>query len=141
MTAPSAAACRDKSIASCLISFDCPEDEWISLRTTNIVERLNKEFKRRTKPMEIMAGEAACYRLLAFTVQDLFFKLNLNPAIQTSSFCRGVIANGPGFTVACNLDPQAINTIVDQIPGDRLGPPLGELPVKFIITVTIGMTA
>jgi len=24
-----------------------PDEEWISLRTTNIVERLNKEFKRK----------------------------------------------------------------------------------------------
>jgi transposase InsO family protein len=37
-----------------------------ALRTTNIIERLNKEFKRRTKSIEIVAGENACYRLLAF---------------------------------------------------------------------------
>ena len=46
--------------------LDFPEDEWISLRTSNVIERLNKEFKRRTKPMEIVPGEEACYRLLAF---------------------------------------------------------------------------
>jgi putative transposase len=50
----------------CLTFFSFPEEEWISLRTTNIIERLNKEFKRRTKPMEIVAGENACYLLLAF---------------------------------------------------------------------------
>ncbi|MDY6854495.1 MAG: hypothetical protein SWO11_07275 [Thermodesulfobacteriota bacterium] len=33
------------------------------MRTTNIIERLNKEFKRRTKPMEIVAGENPCYTL------------------------------------------------------------------------------
>ncbi|MDY6856236.1 MAG: transposase [Thermodesulfobacteriota bacterium] len=33
------------------------------MRTTNIIERLNKEFKRRTKPMEIVAGEKAFYTL------------------------------------------------------------------------------
>ena len=33
---------------------------------TNIIERLNKEFKRRTKSMEIVAGETSCYLLLAF---------------------------------------------------------------------------
>jgi putative transposase len=49
-----------------LTFFTCPEEEWISLRTTNIIERLNKEFKRRTKPMEIVAGEQTCYALLAF---------------------------------------------------------------------------
>ena len=63
---PSAVKCLENSIDSCLTFFMCPEEEWISLRTTNIIERLNKEFKRRTKPMEIVAGENACYMLLAF---------------------------------------------------------------------------
>lgn len=63
---PSAVKCLHKSLNACLVFFDFPEEQWISLRTTNIIERLNKEFKRRTKPMEIVAGEAACYRLLAF---------------------------------------------------------------------------
>lgn len=63
---PSAVNTLERSLASCLTFFSFPEDEWISLRTTNIIERLNKEFKRRTKPMEIVAGESACYRLLAF---------------------------------------------------------------------------
>ena len=63
---PSAVSCLDQTIDSCLTFFTCPPEEWISLRTTNIIERLNKEFKRRTKPMEIVAGEQACYTLLAF---------------------------------------------------------------------------
>lgn len=63
---PSAVKCLDRSIDSCLTFFHFPEEEWISLRTTNVIERLNKEFKRRTKPMEIVAGEQACYTLLAF---------------------------------------------------------------------------
>jgi putative transposase len=63
---PSAVSCLDQTIESCLTFFTGPQEEWISLRTTNIIERLNKEFKRRTKPMEIVAGEQACYTLLAF---------------------------------------------------------------------------
>jgi putative transposase len=63
---PSAVKSLSQSIDSCLTFFSFPEDEWISLRTTNVIERLNKEFKRRTKSMEIVAGEDACYRLLAF---------------------------------------------------------------------------
>jgi putative transposase len=51
---------------ACLTFFNFPSAEWISLRTTNIIERLNKEFRRRTKTMEIVAGETSCYRLLAF---------------------------------------------------------------------------
>ena len=63
---PSAVKCLQASSKACLTFMDFPEDEWISLRTTNVIERLNKEFKRRTKPMEIVPGEEACYRLLAF---------------------------------------------------------------------------
>ncbi len=59
---PSAVSCLDKTIETCLTFFNCPEEEWISLRTTNIIERLNKEFKRRTKPMEIMAGNKPATR-------------------------------------------------------------------------------
>ena len=78
-TMPSAVACLDKTIASCLAFFDFPEEEWISLRTTNIIERLNKEFKRRTKPMEIVAGESACYRLLAFISLRMELHWRSNP--------------------------------------------------------------
>jgi putative transposase len=63
---PSAVKSLDNSLESCLTLFSFPQEEWISLRTTNIIERFNKEFKRRTKPMEIIAGENTCYRLLAF---------------------------------------------------------------------------
>jgi len=64
---PSATKCLAQSLKSCFTFYNDPEEEeWISIRTTNLIERLNKEFKRRTKPMEIVAGEASCYRLLAF---------------------------------------------------------------------------
>ena len=63
---PSAVQCLSNSLDACLAFFAFPEEEWLSLRTTNSIERLNKEFKRRTKPMEIVAGEDACYLLLAF---------------------------------------------------------------------------
>ena len=63
---PSAVKCLENSLESCLTYLRFPEEEWICLRTTNVIERVNKEFKRRTKPMEIMAGERSCYTLLAF---------------------------------------------------------------------------
>lgn len=63
---PSAVKSLRQAIDACLTFFSFPQEQWISLRTTNVIERLNKEFKRRTKSMEIVAGEDACYRLLAF---------------------------------------------------------------------------
>ena len=76
---PSAVKCFGNSIESCLTFFMCPDEEWISLRTTNIIERLNKEFKRRTKPMEIVAGENACYTLLAFVSLKMEIHWRANP--------------------------------------------------------------
>ncbi len=63
---PSAVKCLENSLQACLTYLNLPEEEWVCLRTTNVIERLNKEFKRRTKPMEILAGERSCYTLLAF---------------------------------------------------------------------------
>jgi putative transposase len=76
---PSAVKSLRQSINACLTFFKYPEEEWISLRTTNIVERLNKEFKRRTKPMEIVAGENACYRLLTFISLKMELSWRANP--------------------------------------------------------------
>jgi putative transposase len=76
---PSAVACLERSLESCLTFFHFPQEEWISLRTTNIIERLNKEFKRRTRPMEIMAGELSCYRLLAFISLRMELHWRANP--------------------------------------------------------------
>ena len=76
---PSAVSCLERSLDACLTFFSFPEEEWISLRTTNIIERLNKEFKRRTKSMEIVAGEAACYRLLAFISLRMELHWRSNP--------------------------------------------------------------
>lgn len=71
---PSATKSLSNSLNACLTFFSFPEEEWISLRTTNAIERLNKEFKRRTKPMEIVVGENPCYLLLAF----ISLKMELN---------------------------------------------------------------
>lgn len=76
---PSAVKSLERSIESCLTFFNFPEEEWISLRTTNIIERLNKEFKRRTRPMEIVAGEHACYTLLAFICIKMEMHWRSNP--------------------------------------------------------------
>lgn len=76
---PSAVKCLESSLEACLTFFSFPEEEWISLRTTNIIERLNKEFRRRTKPMEIVAGEQACYTLLAFISLKMELHWRSNP--------------------------------------------------------------
>jgi putative transposase len=63
---PSAVGCLERALESALTFFKFPAEEWLGLRTTNIIERLNKEFKRRTKILEIVASEKVLYNLLAF---------------------------------------------------------------------------
>ena len=63
---PSAVKSLENSIDSCLTFYSFPEQEWISLRTTNVIERLNKEFKRRTKPMEIVGRRKILLPLIGF---------------------------------------------------------------------------
>jgi putative transposase len=76
---PSAVKSLSQSIDACLTFFKFPDEEWISLRTSNIIERLNKEFRRRTKTMEIVVGEDACYRLLAFISLKMELSWRSNP--------------------------------------------------------------
>jgi len=76
---PSAVATLERSLESCLTYMRFPEEHWVSLRTTNIIERVNKEFKRRTKPMEIVAGELSCYKLLAFISLKMELHWRANP--------------------------------------------------------------
>jgi putative transposase len=71
---PDAVNCLERHLPSCLTFYSFPKEDWISLRTTNAIERVNKEFKRRTKPMEILAGEKSAYLLLSF----IAYKMELN---------------------------------------------------------------
>lgn len=72
--APSAVQSLSQVIDETLTFFSFPAEHWLALRTTNAIERVNKEFKRRTRPMEIVAGESSAYRLLCF----IALKMELN---------------------------------------------------------------
>ena len=61
---PSAVPYLENNLESCLTYLKSAEEEWISLRITNSIESLNKKFKRRTNPMEILAGERSAFRIL-----------------------------------------------------------------------------
>ena len=90
---PSAVKCLETSLDSCLTYLHFPEEEWICLRITNVIERVNKEFKRRTRPMEIVAGERACYTLLAFVCLKMELRWRSKPigkVAQQSAFIKKI---------------------------------------------------
>ena len=61
-----AVACIEKDLDSLVSHFKFPRKLWRSLKTTNAVERIHKEVKRRSRAMEAM-GETTLTSLLAFT--------------------------------------------------------------------------
>ncbi len=65
-----AVACLKKDLDSLLVHYRFDERFWRALKTTNAIERLNKEFKRRTKSMETV-GESTLQVILAFTALRL----------------------------------------------------------------------
>jgi len=64
--------CLEKDLESLLAHYKFEKSLWRSLRTTNPVERVNKELKRRTKSMETI-GEKTLMILVAFTAMRLEF--------------------------------------------------------------------
>ena len=77
----------ERDLDSLLRFFRWEVPYWPSLRTTNPIERVNKEFKRRTKAMEIVRGEATMYRLLAYVALTLNFAWRKYALSTPRHFC------------------------------------------------------
>jgi transposase-like protein len=68
----------EKDLAALMCHYDFPREHWSALRTTNPIERVNKEFKRRSKSMEQMGADGLKV-LLAFTALRLEFGWSTTP--------------------------------------------------------------
>jgi putative transposase len=69
---PKAVHCLEKDIENLLVFFNQDKKLWVKLRTTNMIERLFKELRRRTRPMSLFANVASCERI----IYALFAKYN-----------------------------------------------------------------
>jgi putative transposase len=78
-----AVACLEKDIEALLVHYTYPPEHWDALRTTNPIERVNKEFKRRSKAMEVV-GPDGLKVLLAFTALRLEFGWSTTPINSNS---------------------------------------------------------
>ncbi len=61
-----AVQCLEKDLDSLLQFFKFDREFWVALRTTNSIETINRQLKRRTKGMDTM-GEQTLECVLAFT--------------------------------------------------------------------------
>jgi putative transposase len=82
---PTAVQIIERDLDALLTFFQFDPTYWTSLRTTNPIERLNKEFKRRTKAMEVTGGEISTYRCLAYVAQTMEYRWSFHPLSQWSA--------------------------------------------------------
>jgi len=69
--APKLAHWAEQAIPEGLTVFDFPESHRRRLRTSNSIERLNKEIKRRTRLAALFPNEASCLRLVSAIVMEI----------------------------------------------------------------------
>jgi putative transposase len=67
--APAAVACLERDLEELLAFFACPKIHWKRLRTTNVIERLFVEVRRRIRTMCAFTTRSSCERIL-FSVFD-----------------------------------------------------------------------
>jgi putative transposase len=73
-----AVSCLSKDLNSLLTHYKFDSQYWRALKTTNAIERVNKELKRRTKSMETL-GERSLKSVVVFTALRLEMGWRLNP--------------------------------------------------------------
>lgn len=89
--------CLEKDLDSLLVHYRFEPSFWTALRTTNSIERINKELKRRYKSMEKI-GESSLTCLLAFTALRLEmgwqnYRVNSNATLNLKHINTNVIEN------------------------------------------------
>lgn len=97
--APKAAALLDASAEEILAVYQLPEAHRKRMRSTNMLERVNQEIKRRTRVIRIFPNEQACVRLVSTLMMELnqewMERIYLNMEVNTEN-----TAAGPGKAAA-----------------------------------------
>ena len=70
-TAPNAATWAEKNVPEGLTVFQIPKEHRKRMRTTNMLERQNKELKRRTRVATLFPNEASLLRLVTAVLVEL----------------------------------------------------------------------
>jgi len=69
--APQLVAWAEEAIPEGFTVFALPDSHRRKLRTTNLVERLNQEIRRRTRVARLFPNEAACLRLVSAILMEI----------------------------------------------------------------------
>jgi transposase-like protein len=72
---PTAVACLQRDLEACLTFYDFPKEHWKTIRTTNVIERLFLEVKRRSKKMgTAFRNENSCLLMFYAVIRGINFK-------------------------------------------------------------------
>jgi len=69
---PRAVSCLEKDLEELLNFMDCPTDHWTKIRTTNGIERVFREVRKRLRPIGVFSNQASCERI----VYSVVYRLN-----------------------------------------------------------------
>ena len=69
--APELADWLEKNVPESLTVFCLPQAHRVKMRTTNLLENLNKQVKRRTRVATLFPSEASCLRLVSAVLMEL----------------------------------------------------------------------
>lgn len=71
VSAPRLSAWLEENLAEGFTVFDFPLEHRRSIRTTNSLERINKEIRRRTRVVGVFPNEASCLRLISALLMEI----------------------------------------------------------------------
>jgi putative transposase len=63
-SAPEFAAWLESNVPESFSVFDLPPEHWVKMRTSNMIERVNQELKRRTRVIHVFPNVASLLRLI-----------------------------------------------------------------------------
>lgn len=69
--APKLAIWMEENLAEGFTVFSFPKECWRRIRTSNMVERVNREIARRTRVASIFPNEASCERLISAILMEI----------------------------------------------------------------------
>jgi putative transposase len=88
VTAPRLSAWMEDNLAEGLTVFDFPLEHQRSIRTTNSLERVNKEIRRRTRVVGVFPNEASCLRLVSALLMETSEEWQIG-----KHYCAGKLVN------------------------------------------------
>ena len=89
-SAPSLAKWMEEYLAEGFSVFHFPQNHWRKLRTTNPLERVNREIKRRTQVVNIFPNTASCERLISALLIEISEEWMSEPTYMLMENLKGV---------------------------------------------------